>query len=49
MTQLRNDIAHCGMNPSPTKAAKLKQNFENIYPKLPELAQLLLPQPVETL
>lgn len=48
MTQLRNDIAHCGMNPSPTKAAKLKQNFENIYPKLPELAQLLLPQQVET-
>jgi len=48
MTQLRNDIAHCGMNPSPTKAAKLKQNFENVYPQLPELAQLLLPQQVET-
>ncbi|MDF5722105.1 MAG: TIGR02221 family CRISPR-associated protein [Rhizonema sp. PD37] len=48
ITELRNDIAHCGMNPSPKKAANLRENFEKIYPQLQSLAQLLLPPQEKT-
>ncbi|MBZ8182636.1 TIGR02221 family CRISPR-associated protein [Oscillatoria salina] len=42
MTGLRNDIAHVGMNLSPTSAAKLKQNAVDLYPKLQQLANKLI-------
>ncbi len=43
ITELRNDIAHVGMNPNPKTAQQLKDSFERIYPFLPELAKSLLP------
>ncbi len=43
ITELRNDIAHVGMNPTPKKAKQLKDSFERIYTFLPEFAKLLLP------
>lgn len=43
ITDLRNDIAHVGMNPSPKKAKQLKESFERIYPFFTRLAEALLP------
>ncbi len=43
VTELRNDIAHVGMNPNPRKAKQLKDSFERIYPFLRKFAELLLP------
>jgi CRISPR-associated DxTHG motif protein len=43
VTQLRNDIAHVGMNSDPKSAKKLKDRFEKIYPSLSKLAASLLP------
>ncbi|PMB12435.1 CRISPR-associated protein [Fischerella thermalis CCMEE 5319] len=43
VTELRNDIAHVGMNPTPKTAKQLKDSFERIYPFLPEFAKSLLP------
>lgn len=43
ITELRNDIAHVGMNPNPKTAQQLKDSFERIYPFLPEFAKSLLP------
>jgi CRISPR-associated DxTHG motif protein len=43
VTQLRNDIAHVGMNSDPKSAKKLKDRFEKIYPSLSELVASLLP------
>jgi hypothetical protein len=36
MTELRNDIAHCGMNNQPQDAAKLKKS-SSLSPKLKQL------------
>jgi CRISPR-associated DxTHG motif protein len=44
MTELRNDIAHCGMNCQPKTAAKLKEKAESLYPKLEKIGNELLPQ-----
>jgi hypothetical protein len=44
MTQLRNDIAHVGMNLKPQKAAKLKQKASSLYPRLQKLGESLLLQ-----
>jgi hypothetical protein len=43
ITELRNDIAHVGMNLSPKTAQQLQDSFERIYPFLSQLAQSLLP------
>jgi CRISPR-associated DxTHG motif protein len=37
MTELRNDIAHVGMNTQPNTAAKLQQKALSLYPKLEEI------------
>lgn len=37
MTELRNDIAHVGMNLQPNNAAKLKKQAVSLYPKLEEI------------
>jgi CRISPR-associated Csx2 family protein len=44
MTELRNDIAHCGMNRQPQTAANLKEKAKLLYPKLEEIGKQLLPQ-----
>jgi hypothetical protein len=44
MTELRNDIAHVGMNLKPQDAAKLKKKASLLYPRLEKLGQSLLPQ-----
>ena len=41
ITTLRNDLAHCGMNPSPILAKKLKEKALDIYPHLVKIAQLV--------
>jgi len=38
LTEMRNDIAHVGMNVAPKPAALLKQKMESLYPNLAELA-----------
>lgn len=38
---LRNDLAHCGMNKSPSPAKKLRQNALDIYPTLQKIAGLV--------
>jgi hypothetical protein len=42
MTELRNDIAHVGMNSKPKTAAKLKQKAASLYPELEKIRQALL-------
>lgn len=42
MTELRNDIAHVGMNLQPRTAAQLKKNAVSLYEKLQKLAEKLL-------
>ncbi|BAZ05439.1 TIGR02221 family CRISPR-associated protein [Calothrix sp. NIES-3974] len=42
ITELRNDIAHVGMNPHPKQAKQLKDSFERIYPFLSKFAESLL-------
>ncbi|MDI9635365.1 TIGR02221 family CRISPR-associated protein [Kamptonema cortianum] len=42
MTELRNDIAHVGMNRDPKTAAKLKQNAVLLHEQLQKLAENLL-------
>lgn len=42
LTELRNDIAHVGMNLKPKDAAKLRKEVEALYPRLQKLAQTLL-------
>ncbi|MCL1466530.1 TIGR02221 family CRISPR-associated protein [Argonema galeatum] len=44
MTELRNDIAHVGMNPQPKTAANLKEKAVGLYPKLEKIVQALLLQ-----
>lgn len=44
MTELRNDIAHCGMNRQPQTATKLKEKTVLLYPKLEKIGNELLPQ-----
>ncbi|MBE9095867.1 TIGR02221 family CRISPR-associated protein [Tychonema sp. LEGE 07203] len=44
ITQLRNDIAHCGMNLEPQDATNLKQKASSLYPRLQKLGESLLPQ-----
>ncbi|MFW9262350.1 TIGR02221 family CRISPR-associated protein [Nostoc sp. CALU 546] len=48
MTELRNDIAHVGMNLNPQTALKLKQKAVSFYPQLEKLGQQLLPQRTTT-
>ncbi len=43
ITELRNDIAHVGMNLKPKAAKQLKERFDKIYPFFPKLAKSLLP------
>jgi len=43
MRELRNDIAHVGMNSHPREARKLKSQVESLYPKLEKLGKVLLP------
>lgn len=43
MTELRNDIAHCGMNRQPQTAETLKRKAVALYPKLEEIGTTLLP------
>lgn len=43
MTEIRNDIAHVGMNLNPSEANSLKNSAISIYPSLEEIAQQLLP------
>lgn len=43
MTDLRNDIAHVGMNEQPKSASDLCRRMTRIYPDLESLARLLLP------
>lgn len=43
MTELRNDIAHCGMNNQPQTARCLKKKAESLYPKLETISKELLP------
>lgn len=40
--ELRNDIAHCGMNRQPQTAAKLQAKAVSLYPKLEKIANALL-------
>ncbi len=42
MTELRNDIAHVGMNPKPKTAANLKQKAVLLYPELEKIGQMIL-------
>lgn len=42
VTELRNDIAHVGMNPNPKSAGKLKKSAKSIYPDLVKMAEVLL-------
>ena len=44
LTELRNDIAHCGMNDRPQTAANLKQKVLKLYPELEKIAKELLPR-----
>lgn len=44
MTELRNDIAHVGMNLAPKTAANLKQKALSLYPQLENIGKALLPQ-----
>jgi CRISPR-associated Csx2 family protein len=44
MTELRNDIAHCGMNRQPQTAANLKEKAKSLYPELEKIGKQLLPQ-----
>ncbi|WP_442945024.1 hypothetical protein [Nostoc sp.] len=48
MTELRNDIAHVGMNLNPQTALKLKQKAVSLYPHLEKLGQELLSQRATT-
>lgn len=41
LTNLRNDIAHVGMNINPKDAKKIHRDANSIYPKLITLAQIL--------
>lgn len=43
MTELRNDIAHVGMNRKPQDAANLKKKASSLYPRLQKLGESLLP------
>jgi CRISPR-associated DxTHG motif protein len=45
LRDIRNDIAHVGMNLSPSTADRLKQQVEDLYPRLLTIAQALLPSP----
>jgi hypothetical protein len=42
LTDLRNDLAHVGMNDAPQSAARLGRAMEALYPALDELASVLL-------
>jgi len=44
MTELRNDIAHVGMNLRPQTAAKLKEKAGSLYPELEKIGQRILSQ-----
>lgn len=44
MTELRNDIAHVGMNLKPQDAAKLKKKASSLYPRVQKLGESLLLQ-----
>ena len=42
LTQLRNDLAHVGMNLNPKPAEKLARDAHELYPRLQEVGRLLL-------
>jgi hypothetical protein len=42
LTEIRNDLAHCGMRANALPAAKLKSKVEQLYPNLQQLANTLL-------
>lgn len=42
LSQLRNDIAHCGMRLNEKKAEELRRDFEKVYPELAALRDSLL-------
>lgn len=44
MSELRNDIAHVGMNLNPQSALRLKERAVSLYPRLQKLGQELLPE-----
>lgn len=48
LTELRNDIAHVGMNLKPKKADKLRKEAQDILPRLQTLAESLGLAPSET-
>ncbi|MDZ7950628.1 TIGR02221 family CRISPR-associated protein [Nostoc sp. DedQUE09] len=48
MAELRNDIAHVGMNLNPQPALKLKEKALSLYPQLQKIAEELLPGRVIT-
>ncbi|WP_414516473.1 TIGR02221 family CRISPR-associated protein [Nostoc sp. PCC 9305] len=48
MAELRNDIAHVGMNLNPQPALKLKEKALLLYPQLQKIAEELLPERVIT-
>lgn len=43
MTELRNDIAHVGMNPDPSSAESLSKRAQNLYHELKAIANNFLP------
>lgn len=43
MTELRNDIAHVGMNPRPSSAESLSKRVKKLYPELKAIANNFLP------
>jgi hypothetical protein len=42
LQQLRNDLAHCGMNEHATRAVKLCHEAKEVYPLLEQLSTMLL-------
>ncbi len=42
LTQLRNDIAHVGMQPKPRSAESLRKNAVVLYPRLERLGEVIL-------
>jgi CRISPR-associated Csx2 family protein len=44
LTEIRNDLAHCGMRKDPKSAKKLQEKANKIFPQLEEIANSLLKQ-----
>jgi hypothetical protein len=43
MAELRNDIAHCGMNNQPQTAGSIKKKVLSLSPKFKTISEELLP------